>query len=161
MISSLKIFFNLFICQLSIKFLFETSLFPRKSQICMQDHAYIRSVNTYTRIEKYDKRIKIKKTNVDTFFILYSLFSISSGVVHSFNFIAVDSLSRHNINSQCFVWGNISTGMALTGTKGSPRYCFELGRARSTRFFMAARGSHDMYTNLLRFFALRSVNKAF
>lgn len=51
--------------------------------------------------------------------------------------------------------------MAFTGTKGSPRYCFELGRAKSTTFFMAARGSQDTYTNLFNFFALRSANKAF
>lgn len=55
----------------------------------------------------------------------------------------------------------MSTAMAFTGTKGSPRYCLELGRAKSIKFLMAARGSHDIYTNLFNFFDLRSVNKAF
>jgi len=51
--------------------------------------------------------------------------------------------------------------MAFTGTKGSPRYCLELGRAKSIKFLIAARGLHDMYTSLFNFFDLRSVNKAF
>lgn len=55
----------------------------------------------------------------------------------------------------------MSTAMAFIGTKGSPRYCFELGRAKSTKFLIAARGSHDIYTNLFNFFALRNVNNAF
>lgn len=55
----------------------------------------------------------------------------------------------------------MSTAMAFIGTKGSPLYCFEVGRAKSTIFFIAARGLHDMYTNLLNLFALRNANKAF
>jgi len=51
--------------------------------------------------------------------------------------------------------------MAFTGTKGSPRYCLELGRAKSIKFLIAARGLQDMYTSLSNFFDLRSVNKAF
>jgi len=55
----------------------------------------------------------------------------------------------------------MSTAIAFIGTKGSPRYCLELGRAKSIKFLMAARGSHDMYTSLFNFFDLRSVSRAF
>ena len=60
------------------------------------------------------------------------------------DFFKRENLSRYKISSQCFVWGNISTGTAFTGTNGSPKYCFEFGLAKSTRFLIAALGSHAM-----------------
>lgn len=75
-------------------------------------------------------------------------------------FVAMDNLSKHSTNSQCLVYGNMSTATAFTGTIGSPTYCFEIGLAKSIKFLAAARGSQDMYINLDNFFALRIVSSA-
>lgn len=60
-----------------------------------------------------------------------------------------------NINSQCLVWGNMSTGLIDSKVKGAD---FLLFLNKSTRFFIVNGLSalHDTYTRLLinRFFLI-------